>query len=204
MKMRNINLIVFWFIICFSIFSCKENQKDITEEDQKEAVLNSFTDEFTKNLFIEGVGLLEKGEVEEARTRFYEANEIEPGNIYVLNTIASVEYQHGDFYRAMELYQTNIDSHPEFFDTYIQYSTILIENREVPKAIEILNIGESHLPETENKKYEFFYNLALAHYLNRDCEMSQKYVETVLEMPLDDKQTGKAKKLREEIKNNCR
>src|SRR5690606_41764096 len=109
-----------------------------------------------------------------------------------------------DLYRAIEFYQTNIDSHPELFDTCIQYSTTLIENTEVPKAIEILNIGESQLPETENKKYELFYNLALAHYLNRDCEMSQKYVETVLEMPLDDKQTGKAKKLREEIKNNCR
>lgn len=200
---KNINRLAFCLLICFSLFSCKKTQKDTASGNQK-AFLETFTDEFARNLFVEGLELLEKGEIEEAQTRFYEANETEPGNIYVLNTIAGVEFQHGDFYRAMELYETNIDTHPEFFDTYIQYSTILIEKREVPKAIEILNVGKPYLPEAENKKYEFFYNLARAHYLNKECETAKNYLERALEHNLDDIQKQKAKKLFEEINNNCR
>jgi len=201
MTLKKINLI-FCFAICFSFFSCKNSQKDATSEHKTEVLLSQFKDDFTRNLFVEGQKLLEQGNIEEAKIRFYEVYEIEPLHAFVLNTLAEVENNYGDKNKAIEICYASKEAHPEYLDTYVELSKLLIEQGEPGRAIEILNEGESYLKE-EEQYFSFYYALSEAYYSNGECVTAKDYLEKALFFGKNDSQKEQAKRLTDKIESNC-
>lgn len=175
MKTRIITLI----IISFLFFAC-----NITNNDNSRRII---MDNYESVKSVKAQKYLDSGDRENrnenyevALKYFQKANEVEPNNSLILNSLANIEFLAGEKELSYSHFEKAIALDSTFLSTYVSYGTCLEKNKEYIKAIEILRSGFGKSSKDQFAHYGLAFNLAINYYKIDSCELAKNYVGIAL------------------------
>jgi tetratricopeptide (TPR) repeat protein len=111
-----------------------------------------------------GLGKVKLRDFKTALIHFTKANEIEPNNINILNSLANIHDLLGNSIMAEEIYTKTLNMNKSHVETYINYSNHLFEKKKFEEAKNLLIQTEDFKINNEKTKALLFYSFGITYY----------------------------------------
>ena len=179
------------FIVLF-IFSCKSEINEKKEKlnvgetkkvDSKSTynVINdsesSFESKKASTLNDEALVFVKKGDYKEAKKLFYKSLSIEPKSAPVYNNLGLIAYNEQNVQLASDFYNKAIMIDSTYYTSFINFSSMLLENDYFTKSIELNNYLIKNCPDLQLIGISHFFN-AYAYLRINKCEISKNHLKT--------------------------
>jgi Tfp pilus assembly protein PilF len=197
MKSLSYLLIILSIVLC----SCTErnNQNTIslyyydTEDIQ---------DPVARKIYNEGIDFAKNIKYQKAKSKFDEANNLEPRNVVIINSLGLVAQSLENFDESEIKYKEALKIDSLYINTYINYGTCLITREKYVEAIDVLENGKTKT-KNSNKIAYLCYNLAISYLNSGDCNKAKETIEVGLNKLDNNSMIREFKKFKKEIIEIC-
>jgi len=205
---KSIMLIFIGLIIFSCDFSSDYRVRDINDDNSVFFLNNNdIVDTIAREKFNKGLKYTQIGDHEKAYFEIKKADEIEPDNVIIINSLALNAFylnrDTDDNRNYYLLFEKAIEIDPSFPYSYSNYAFCLNKNREFKKAISLLNEGINFVRD-ERMKSIFYYTLAISHLGLNDCELAKENINKAIELQQDRQLRREYKDYRRYILRTCK
>jgi tetratricopeptide (TPR) repeat protein len=145
---------------------------------------NNITNPKARKIFNSGLDLVKKEEYLNALTLFIKANEIEPENSGILNSLALCSFSLNNKQNTYKLFEKVIKLDRTFAYSYTNYAYCLNKEKEFQKAIKYLDKGIQYA--NSDKTISIFkYTLAISYFGKNECELAKKSINKAIQLQSD-------------------
>lgn len=207
--MNKYTIIVFIGLIIFACDFKKDYKVRDINGDTSIFFLNNddIQDTIARRIFNEGLKYAQIGDHEKAYIEIKKANEIEPDNVLILNSLALnaffLDRNSDDKQNCYSLFERAIEIDVTFPYSYSNYAFCLNKNREFKKAVNVIKEGINYVRD-ERMKPIFYYTLAISHLGLNDCGLAKENIDKAIELQRYGKLRREYKDYRRYILRTCK
>jgi len=188
-------------VLCITLFSCNEkNSNEIISIFHYD--MENIQDSVARDFFNKGIDFAKNKKYQKAQTEFEKANNLEPKNILIVNSLGLVSQALEDFEESESWFQEALSIDSLFVNTYINYGTCLNSIENYKLAIEIMEIGRTKT-NNSNDIALLCYNLAISYLNSGDCNKAKETIEIGLSKLTDSSMIREFKDFKREIFEIC-
>lgn len=130
-----------------------------------------------------GTGYLSKGLYPQALSELLRADQLDPGNPYILNNLGIAYYVRGRQKQAEEKFRAAIKKEPRFSDAKNNLARSLIDQKQYTEAIRFLHEVEGDL--TYQYPEKTLSNLGMAYFEQGNYKRAGEYLERAMQLRRD-------------------
>ena len=164
--------------------------------------MENIQDSVARDFFNKGIDFAKNKKYQKAQTEFEKANNLEPKNILIVNSLGLVSQALEDFEESESWFQEALSIDSLFVNTYINYGTCLNSIENYKLAIEIMEIGRTKT-NNSNDIALLCYNLAISYLNSGDCNKAKETIEIGLSKLTDSSMIREFKDFKREIFEIC-
>ncbi|MCE3295402.1 MAG: hypothetical protein K0R65_1116 [Crocinitomicaceae bacterium] len=167
-------------VVYLALASCKpepENQEEVKQKEESKSynIIKEEPKKFTENKASEynekALSLVKIGDYKAARDYFLKSLEIEPGNSIVYNNLGLIAVNQNQVQAASDYFQQSIRLDSSYFNPYVNYSSLLLENDYFDKAILYNSFVIKRCQDPQLKALAHFIN-AYAYLMKQNCSQA--------------------------------
>jgi len=188
-------------ILSIVLFSCNErNDQNIISIFYYDT--ENIQDPIAREIFNEGIDLAKNKKYQKAQSKFEEANNIEPKNVIIVNSLGLVAQSIENFDESEIRFKEALKIDSLFINTYINYGTCLNTIEKYELAIEIMEHGRTKTNNPNNIAL-LCYNLAISYMNSGNCNKAKETIEIGVNKLTDNSMIREFKKFKREIIEIC-
>ena len=188
-------------VLYITLFSCNEkNSNEIISIFYYD--IENIQDSVARDFFNKGIDFAKNKKYQKAQTKFEKANNLEPKNILIVNSLGLVAQALEDFDESESWFQEALSIDSLFVNTYINYGTCLNSIENYKLAIEIMEIGRTKT-NNSNDIALLCYNLAISYVNSGNCNKAKETIEIGLSKLTDRSMIREFKDFKREIFEIC-
>lgn len=196
--------------LCFSILISCDNNESLQNKEKKHVPVikkvmldsNAFLKPEVSKLNNEALAYVESGNSKKAKELFKRSLKIEPKSAVILNNLGLIAFNEDSISLAEEYYRAAIFSDSTYYNTYVNYSSLLLENDYFKRSIDINNYVIKYCKDDEILALSYFFNTYAFLKVN-DCDNAKKHFLLAQKVKISNLQIKNNINSLEKTINNC-